>query len=69
VDALSIGSGASVTISPTTGTSNTVPEPSISILLGMGALGLLAYTWQRAAHHANDNQSEPKGHSSQWPFS
>jgi hypothetical protein len=55
VDTLSIGSGASVTISPTTGTSNTVPEPSISILLGMGALGLLGFAWRRrvpaGSHH------------------
>ena len=48
VDTLSIGSGASVTISETTtGAAEAVPEPCALVLAGMGAIGLLAYAWRR----------------------
>jgi autotransporter-associated beta strand protein len=47
---LTIGAGASVTIHETTSSSvNAVPEPSLFALLGVGAIGLLAYAWRRRA--------------------
>ena len=54
VDTLTIGSGATVTIQAIPGgpmalsdNLKSVPEPCTFILLGIGALGLLSYTWRR----------------------
>ena len=54
VDTLTIGSGATVTIQAILGgplalrdSLKSVPEPSTFVLLGMGTLSLLAYTWRR----------------------
>jgi hypothetical protein len=46
---LTIGAGASVTISPTTGAAgaSAVPEPGTWVLLIAGATGLLIQTWFR----------------------
>ena len=47
---LTIGAGGSVTIRETAGgaaNANAVPEPSVFVLLGIGALGLLSYALRR----------------------
>ncbi len=46
-DALTIGAGGSVTIRPTTGAANAVPEPGTWALLGIGLLSLLAFRRRR----------------------
>jgi hypothetical protein len=54
VDTLTIGSGATVTIQAIPGgplamddNLSSVPEPSTLVLLGIGAIGLLAYGWRK----------------------